>query len=133
MIPVPAPFPLSVIKRQIIRLEYRNNDDLKLEFQQPFVDAIRRASRTGEVGLMAIIHLELKWVDLEIPKFWIRQLSSNEMKVARAVVVGGRLSVRAAATAFNQAAQLAGMALRVQCHDNETKALAWLESELGLR
>jgi hypothetical protein len=104
-------------------------EDLLPEHQQPLVEALERALRRGNAGIIFDVDAKVRSVDVKVPTFWLS--ITSRMPISAMAIVTTATLVRVAGRGFGVANRLRGLPTQVEVFPTLSEALTWVGRQMG--
>lgn len=99
--------------------------------QKTLESALRTASATAPIGVVFVVSPSVRFVDREVPDYWIGVTEDGSVRIAAVAVVTPHPAVSVATRGFSAANILKNTAVAVKPFADEAAATAWVEAEVA--
>jgi hypothetical protein len=120
-------------KAGVFTVRYDSPEDLSPERQLALEAALREASLLSPVGVVFIVGPTVKFVDPDVPAYWLAVTEDRLIQIAAMAIVTTNAGVSIATRGFAVANTLRDRPLRAKPFPDEPAAQAWVAEVLAGR
>jgi hypothetical protein len=114
----------------MLLVRYREASDMEPARQEPFIEAIRTASRLRPVAIVFVIGDGVRSVDFAVPSFWIKVVADPSIQIGAMAMVTTSLAVGIAARSFGAASRFRNQPIEIRTFADEPSAVTWARHTL---